>query len=112
MFVFFKLKSEIEKKKQEEERLEKRMAELETENRRMREPLEAAKREAEELSRKAESYKQDKALLLVCLLIELISGKYSILFKSTKRRLKTCETDMKTAKWEYEVLLQRFEIVR
>lgn len=41
------------------------MAELESENRRMREPLEAAKKEMEELRRKLENYEKDKALLAV-----------------------------------------------
>ena len=59
------LQNEIEKKKQEEERMEKRMTELESENRRMREPLEAAKKEMEELKRRAENYEKDKALLTV-----------------------------------------------
>lgn len=54
--------SEIEKKKQEEERLEKRVAELESENRKMREPLEAAKREMEELRRRADNYEKMKSL--------------------------------------------------
>jgi chromosome segregation ATPase len=56
------LKSEIEKKKQEEERLEKRVAELESENRKMREPLEAARKEMEELRRKADMYEKMKSL--------------------------------------------------
>jgi hypothetical protein len=45
--------------------MDKRMAELESENRKMREPLEAAKREMEELRRRAENYEKDKALLAV-----------------------------------------------
>ena len=108
------LKNEIEKKKQEEERLEKRMTELESENRRMREPLEAAKKEMEELRRRAENYEKDKALLAVRLPLSSSSSipSSSLAFQSTKHRLKTCEADLKTVKWEYEVLLQRFEIVR
>lgn len=38
------------------------MAELENENRKMREPLEAAKRETEELRRRAENYEKIKTL--------------------------------------------------
>jgi hypothetical protein len=34
-----------------------------------------------------------------------------VVLQSTKHRLKVCEADLKTAKWEYEVLLQRFESV-
>lgn len=106
------LKNEIEKKKQEEERMEKRMTELESENRRMREPLEAAKKEMEELRRRAENYEKDKALLVVSLALSSSSSPRNFSFQSTKHRLKTCEADLKTVKWEYEVLLQRFEIVR
>ena len=62
---FLPFQNEIEKKKQEEERLEKRMTELENENRKMREPLEAAQKEMEELRRRAENYEKDKALLAV-----------------------------------------------
>jgi len=65
---FSSLQNEIEKKKQEEERLEKRMAELEAENRKMREPLEAARREMEELRRRAENYDKMKTLYEVNLL--------------------------------------------
>ena len=54
--------SEIEKKKQEEERLDKRVAELESENRKMREPLEAARREMEELRKRADNYDKMKSL--------------------------------------------------
>ncbi|CAF4056194.1 unnamed protein product [Rotaria magnacalcarata] len=89
------LKNEIEKKKQEEERSEKRMAELENENRKMREPLEAAKKETEELRRRAENYEKIKSL-----------------YESKKNQMKNCESDLKNSKWEYEVLLQRFEIIQ
>ncbi|CAF3344980.1 unnamed protein product [Rotaria sp. Silwood1] len=83
------------KKKQEEERLEKRMSELENENRKMREPLEAARKETEELRRRAENYEKIKSL-----------------YESKKTQLKSCEGDLKNSKWEYEVLLQRFEIIQ
>ena len=38
------------------------MAELESENRKMREPLEAARKEMEELRRRADNYEKMKAL--------------------------------------------------
>ena len=41
------------------------MTELESENRKMREPLEAAKKEIEELRRRAENYEKMKALFEV-----------------------------------------------
>ena len=91
--------------------MEKRMAELENENRKMREPLEAARREMEELRRRAENYDKMKNLYEVGLILfdlELTSN----CFKSKKSQYKACEADLKTSKWEYEVLLQRFEIVR
>ncbi len=42
--------------------MEKRVAELESENRKMREPLEAARREMEELRRRADNYDKMKSL--------------------------------------------------
>ena len=57
--------SDIERRKQGEERLEKRLAEVDTENRRMREPLQVAKRETEEFRRRMENCEKDKALLAV-----------------------------------------------
>jgi len=42
------------------------MAELESENRKMREPLEAARKEMEELRRRAENYDKIKSLYEVC----------------------------------------------
>ncbi|CAF1389030.1 unnamed protein product [Adineta steineri] len=89
------LKNEIENKKKEEERLQKRMTELEIENRKMREPLEAARKELEELRRKAENFEKTKAL-----------------YEKTKSQLKNTEADFKNSQWEYEVLLQRFEIIQ
>lgn len=90
------------------------MNELENENRKMREPLEAAKKEMEELRRRAENYEKDKALLAVRItsIFSLFFQCFLEILQSTKHRLKTCEADLKTVKWEYEVLLQRFEIVR
>ena len=89
------------------------MAELENENRKMREPLEAAKREMEELRRRADNYDKMKTLYEVSLIrFNLKKLIISIDFKTKKAQFKTCEADLKNAKWEYEVLLQRFEIVR
>ncbi len=53
------------------------MAELESENRKMREPLEAARREMEELRRRAENYDKMKSLYevgLISLDLESISN--------------------------------------
>jgi hypothetical protein len=49
--------------------LEKRTAELESENRKMREPLEAARREMEELRRRADNYDKMKNLYEVGLIL-------------------------------------------
>ncbi len=77
----------------------------------MREPLEAARREMEELRRRAENYDKMKSLYEVGL-ISLDLESISNYFQTKKTQYKTCEADLKNSKWEYEVLLQRFEIVR
>jgi hypothetical protein len=46
------------------------MAELESENRKMREPLEAARKEMEELRRRAENYEKIKTLYEVYIPLE------------------------------------------
>ncbi|CAF1219608.1 unnamed protein product [Adineta ricciae] len=89
------LKNEVENKKKEEERLLKRMNELESENRKMREPLEAARKEMEILKHKADNFEKMRNLQ-----------------ESTKKLLKNTESELKNSQWEYEVLLQRFEIIQ
>ena len=51
--------------KKKEDRLEKQMAELTTENRRLMEPLQKAREEVNELNRQLANYNKDKALLAV-----------------------------------------------
>lgn len=51
--------------KKKEERLEKQMAEVMSENRRLVEPLQKAKEEVEELRRQLANYEKDKQLLAV-----------------------------------------------
>lgn len=59
------LKGEIEDIKKQRERLEKQMAEVQAENRRLIEPLQKAQEQVQELQRQLFSYEKDKALLAV-----------------------------------------------
>lgn len=58
-------KGEIEDIKKQRERLEKQMAEVQAENRRLVEPLQKAQEQVQELQRQLFSYEKDKALLAV-----------------------------------------------
>jgi len=51
--------------KKKEERLEKQMAEVTVENRRLAEPLQKANTEVEDLRRNLANYEKDKQLLVV-----------------------------------------------
>jgi len=51
--------------KKKEERLEKQMAEVSTENRRLAEPLQRANSDVDELKRQLVNYDKDKQLLAV-----------------------------------------------
>jgi hypothetical protein len=59
------LKTEIEEVKKQKDRLEKQMAEVQSENRRLVEPLQKAQEQVSELQRQLFSYEKDKALLAV-----------------------------------------------
>lgn len=85
------LKEQVEDMKKKEERLEKQMAEVMAENRKLTEPLQKAKEEVDELRRQLSNYEKDKQLLA-----------------TTKARLKVCEEQLKSIQWEHEVLEQRF----
>ncbi|KAL8596846.1 Dynein regulatory complex subunit 4 [Nucella lapillus] len=85
------LKEQVEEMKKKEERMEKKMAELIAENKRLTEPLQKAREEVEELRRQLANYEKDKETL-----------------RMTKARLKITEDDFKALKWEHEVLEQRF----
>jgi len=52
--------------KKKEERMEKKMAELTAENKRLTEPLQKAREEVEELRRQLANYEKDKETLRVC----------------------------------------------
>ena len=78
--------------KEKEERIEKDMAEVQAQNKKLEEPLKKAKEEVEELTKKLANYEKDKLSLA-----------------STKRRLKHTLGDMKKLAWKHEVLEQRYE---
>lgn len=86
------LKEQIIAMKEKEERIEKDMAEVQAQNKKLEEPLKKAKEEVEELTKKLANYEKDKLSLA-----------------STKRRLKHTLGDMKKLAWKHEVLEQRYE---
>merc|ERR1711972_264320 len=71
------LKEQIIAMKEKEERIEKDMAEVQAQNKKLEEPLKKAKEEVEELTKKLANYEKDKLSLA-----------------STKRRLKHTLGDM------------------
>ena len=52
--------------KKKEERLEKQMTDVSSENKKLTDPLQKAKEEVTELQRQLSSYEKDKQLLAVC----------------------------------------------
>ena len=86
------LKEQIEEMKRKEERLEKDMAEIQAQNRRLVEPLQRAKEEVDELRKQLTNYQKDKASL-----------------SSAKARLRVMDKELKSLEWEHEVLEQRFQ---
>ncbi|TPX68604.1 hypothetical protein SpCBS45565_g03006 [Spizellomyces sp. 'palustris'] len=89
------LKEQVEDMKKKEERNEKQMADIASENKRLSEPLQAALSECESLKRQLQNYEKDKQSL-----------------RDTKARLKVLEDRHKALSWEHEVLEQRFEQVQ
>lgn len=63
--------------KKKEERLEKQMADLTAENKRLTEPLQHAREEVEELRRSLANYEKDKQCLKVKLIILFLLRIYS-----------------------------------
>lgn len=86
------LKTEIEDIKKQRERLEKQMAEILAENKKLVEPLQKANEQVSDLQRQLLSYDKDKALLA-----------------STKGRLKETEENYSKLEWEHEVFNQRYD---
>lgn len=89
------LKEQVEEMKKKEERMEKQMAEVMAENKRLTEPLQKAREEVDELRKQLANYDKDKQSLA-----------------SAKARLKVMEEDFKALQWEHDVLEQRFEKIQ
>ncbi|XP_074056764.1 dynein regulatory complex subunit 4 isoform X2 [Macrotis lagotis] len=85
------LKEQMEDMKKKEDHLEKEMAEVMLQNKRLADPLQKAREELLELQRKLVNYEKDKNALA-----------------SAKARLKVTEKELKDLQWEHEVLEQRF----
>jgi len=85
------LKEQLEDMKKKEERNEKLMADITSENKRLTEPLQVALAEGEALKKELTNYQKDKVSL-----------------HDTKARLKVLEENHKQLLWEHEVLEQRF----
>lgn len=85
------LKEQVEDMKKREERMEKQMAEIQAENRRLTEPLQKAREEVAELKRQLSNYEKVKSSLT-----------------SAKARLRVQDDELKSLHWEHEVLEQRF----
>jgi len=85
------LKEQIEEMKKKDERMEKEMAEIQLQNKRLIEPLQKAREEVDDLRKQLANYQKDKASL-----------------SSAKARLRVMDKDMKSLQWEHEVLEQRF----
>ncbi|XP_060644046.2 dynein regulatory complex subunit 4 isoform X1 [Anolis sagrei] len=89
------LKEQMEEMKKKEEHLEKEMAEVMLQNKRLVEPLQRARDEVAELQKKLAHYEKDKRMLA-----------------SIGARLKVTEKELKDLQWEHEVLQQRFSKVQ
>ncbi|KAJ3293516.1 Dynein regulatory complex subunit 4 [Borealophlyctis nickersoniae] len=85
------LKEQVEEMKKKEERNEKQMADIMSENKRLSEPLQAALAECDSLKRQLQHYEKDKMSL-----------------HNSKARLRVLEEKHKQLSWEHEVLEQRF----
>ncbi|KAH9507717.1 Dynein regulatory complex subunit 4 [Bulinus truncatus] len=89
------LKEQVEDMKKKEERMEKQMAEVIAENKKLAEPLQKAREEVEDLRRQLANYEKDKEIL-----------------KNAKGHVKQLKDECKALKWEHEVLEQRFQKVQ
>jgi predicted nuclease with TOPRIM domain len=59
------VQEQVEEMKKKEERMEKKMAELTLENRRLTEPLQKARDEVDDLRKQLANYEKDKEMLRV-----------------------------------------------
>ncbi|XP_053412077.1 dynein regulatory complex subunit 4 isoform X1 [Nycticebus coucang] len=85
------LKEQMEDMRKKEDHLEREMAEVSVQNKRLADPLQKARDEMSEMQKQLKNYERDKQIL-VC----------------TKARLKVTEKELKDLQWEHEVLEQRF----
>ncbi|KAK2085792.1 Dynein regulatory complex subunit 4 [Saguinus oedipus] len=89
------LKEQMEDMRKKEDRLEREMAEVSVQNKRLADPLLKAREEMGEMQKQLANYERDKQTLLC-----------------TKARLKVTEKELKDLQWEHEVLEQRFTKVQ
>nr|XP_021526672.1 growth arrest-specific protein 8 isoform X4 [Aotus nancymaae] len=89
------LKEQMEDMRKKDERLEREMAEVSVQNKRLADPLQKAREEMGEMQKQLAHYERDKHILLC-----------------TKARLKVTEKELKDLQWEHEVLEQRFSKVQ
>ncbi|XP_023646085.1 dynein regulatory complex subunit 4 isoform X1 [Paramormyrops kingsleyae] len=85
------LKEQVDEKKKKEERMEKEMAEVQQQNKRLTEALQKATSRLTEQEKQLANYDMDKGSLA-----------------RAKAHLKIAEKENKDLKWEHEVLEQRF----
>ncbi|KAJ3116589.1 Dynein regulatory complex subunit 4 [Phlyctochytrium bullatum] len=85
------LKEQVEEMKKKEERNEKLMADITSENKRLSEPLQEALAECDQLKKELQHYEKDKLSL-----------------KNAKARLRVLEEKHKELLWEHELLEQRY----
>ncbi|MBN3316598.1 DRC4 protein, partial [Atractosteus spatula] len=104
------LKEQVEEMKRKEERLEKEMAEVLLQNKRLTEPLQRAKEEVAELQKQLANYEKDKVSLAVQAI--QISAEFLSVSEGAKARLKVADKEMKDLKWEVQAerdeLYQKF----
>ncbi|CAD5124276.1 DgyrCDS12568 [Dimorphilus gyrociliatus] len=89
------LKEQVEEMKKKEERMEKHVAEVNSENKKLVEPLRQTRLDLEELKHQLSNYEKDKLSLA-----------------SAKARLKVLKGEHKELIWERDILEQRFEKVQ
>jgi len=69
--MFILGQEQVDEMKKKEDRLEKKMADVVSENKRMLEPLQRAKEEVDELRRQLTNYEKDKQFLAVSNFMEI-----------------------------------------
>ncbi|XP_040573564.1 dynein regulatory complex subunit 4 [Lepeophtheirus salmonis] len=88
------LKEEIKTKEDKLDRNEKLLSSIQNENKKLSEPLQRTKEQLNELQRQLGTQEKDKKELI-----------------STKSKLKSCQKDLESIKWELDVLHQKYDQV-